>query len=150
MTQRWLGMRMSHAASPEKCSGAGGCCVQVHIWVFSVPTSIVGPPLQQVPWGRACQQEAQLPLTLQLVGRGAEEACGDNRAGWELSCDGFGSYVAAVSARTRPWIPCKNKGLDAVVTSARHRRVMKAHDSEVSCLPAGSGRDSHPPGILQQ
>lgn len=27
---------------------------------------------------------------------------------------------------------------------------MKARDSEVSCLPAGSGRDSHPPGMLHQ
>lgn len=27
---------------------------------------------------------------------------------------------------------------------------MKAHDSEVSCLPAGLGRDSHPPGMLHQ
>lgn len=27
---------------------------------------------------------------------------------------------------------------------------MKAHDSEVSCLPAGSGRVSHPPGMLHQ
>ncbi|PKU28566.1 hypothetical protein llap_21130 [Limosa lapponica baueri] len=27
-------------------------------------------------------------------------------------------------------MPCKNKGLDVVVTSARQRRVMKAHDSE--------------------
>lgn len=27
---------------------------------------------------------------------------------------------------------------------------MKAGDSEVSCLPAGSGKDSHPPGMLHQ
>lgn len=27
---------------------------------------------------------------------------------------------------------------------------MKGRDSEVSCLPAGSGRDSHPPGMLHQ
>lgn len=27
---------------------------------------------------------------------------------------------------------------------------MKARDSAVSCLPAGSGRDSHPPGLLHQ
>ena len=27
---------------------------------------------------------------------------------------------------------------------------MKARDSEVSCLPAGSGRDSHPPEMLHQ